>query len=1554
MADVGVLQLTIKDNSERAGKGLDSLGDALVRVKHAVTGGLGLSSVSKEIANLSRTVQAACETNGVVKNLNEVFKAVNQFGKLKGFSLDGDKLRDYAKSMTSLAEAQDRIVESAKQTGKDGNYWDNMLGNSEAKKAIDGAQDNLKSLKGLIKEVKDSGSTELANAWGKQASRGRSSSQRSEGQIEMDLDSLLKKTETVTETVTQEYKEMIGAVEKTPLDFTKFDPSDLPLSALGMTVEQYRNGKREALEFADAVKSAETVVLSMKAKADAARFDENENKAIILYQENMENSWERICNRMGSANDELEEYVKHQKEVIFGNESIQGLWENPNIGPSLQGFFGTETQTAMIEKIAEATGLSTDNIVEQLYKLSNGMVDLRKTAETVSDSAAVQRVKDDIAGIGIESEDAISKIQLLNNKIEHLWGVYNRLSEMPEIDEMGNPTGRNNAMNNVLLQIGSAYEQLDRLIDKAHEAQDAMQFDQMKASAAEAIEQRPQWSQQDVSNLVENYTEVDLLEMKLRGLQQALMDDINQNKLDTQQIADRTIAIQNLQDRIDELKDSQEEATESTRSFGESFKEFKKGLKDAFPLLNNLAKKLKGIIIKRTLTAAVKKIAAGAKEGLQNVYEYSKMIGSSFAPSMDSAASAIAQMKNSLGAALAPALQAIIPLLQQLVNGFISVVNWVNQLFSLLNGQKTWTRALPQTTSAFEKQTKAAKKTGAAIKDLLADWDELNIIQSQTSGSGGTTGKAAEDYLAMFEEVNKFDSKAQKIVGFIKDNMDEILGIAKEAGLAIMAWKVSGAFTGVLSDMLALVAAGMAIKVSWDLTTIIDRQFMKDGEDGWLVTDALVNLLGATLAGGIVTTVLGGAAGLVSAGIELTVSAGISYGIAYANEAGDKANVLKKLAAIKGAIGLAAMSVGFGIATGSALLGILSAALVAAPLFTLTAAITIMVEQYRSAEEIAREAFSKTGEGGINVQDIFGALQDELTSASSGYSLVIDAFSGAAELKQNLSDSFASILLLSATVKGGGKLTQKEADEFKNAWTTVFDAFKGLTEKSFDTVFAGLNKSLQSENEEIRKQAKELRVSVLMMQENLSEAIAEFQIEQQDLADKIGKGTATSDEVDQYFKNLEIITKSSKNSLVDFEKVIATREAIDFGDPVDAVENAVQFITDSQNAAKEAIEKINEGYNDEMGALDTLWRSVEIAHDVGKISDEQFATYESLFSSMRDNFKKAADNEKEKVSSTVQSAYQAVIDQALSGITNLKDVVSENGNIDMLQIAAYMTEVMIPVLGAAKDAGMEFSEDFQKMFGIGISMEQWTSQGWAKKLEDYIKKDILGMDIESVVEDAVNTSKVEPEIIVEPKLAYEFDPTSANDLYREINALIDKAGIYGKDRTDMSNLLLRLEMDRKVDELKKIYDYINSSTLGAVKWYDWYNQENGNTGYAGNASRFKARADSISDVGLGKYDSTPSDPSKIGDVWGVIDTVTKRLDEMQDELTRDDMTKAVETGTKNANRDQEDIVRSILSGVNALLRKNWTVNVNATSSLGMVNRASAAKVARITGHSYIP
>ena len=60
MAEVGVLQLTIEDNSESAAKGLDHLVTALEKVQKAVENGLsGLEGAANNIEKIAKVVNDA-------------------------------------------------------------------------------------------------------------------------------------------------------------------------------------------------------------------------------------------------------------------------------------------------------------------------------------------------------------------------------------------------------------------------------------------------------------------------------------------------------------------------------------------------------------------------------------------------------------------------------------------------------------------------------------------------------------------------------------------------------------------------------------------------------------------------------------------------------------------------------------------------------------------------------------------------------------------------------------------------------------------------------------------------------------------------------------------------------------------------------------------------------------------------------------------------------------------------------------------------------------------------------------------------------------------------------------------------------------------------------------------------------------------------------------------------------------------------------------------------------------------------------------------------------
>lgn len=188
-------------------------------------------------------------------------------------------------------------------------------------------------------------------------------------------------------------------------------------------------------------------------------------------------------------------------------------------------------------------------------------------------------------------------------------------------------------------------------------------------------------------------------------------------------------------------------------------KDFAKRLSFSNTALGKLLHTIERVAMLRAIRAALKIVTEGVQEGIENLYRWSDAMNGHFAKSMDSGASAALKFKNSIGAMLSPAIEAVMPLLIQLAEYAIQAANAINQFLNALFGNKTWTRAVDVQTKAYDglKNTgKAAKEANEKVKNLLADWDELNIIQQKTetnptSGSGNKNDYP--DYTKMFEEV---------------------------------------------------------------------------------------------------------------------------------------------------------------------------------------------------------------------------------------------------------------------------------------------------------------------------------------------------------------------------------------------------------------------------------------------------------------------------------------------------------------------------------------------------------------------------------------------------------------------------------------------------------------------------------------------------------------------------------------------------------------------------------------------------------------------------------
>ena len=376
---------------------------------------------------------------------------------------------------------------------------------------------------------------------------------------------------------------------------------------------------------------------------------------------------------------------------------------------------------------------------------------------------------------------------------------------------------------------------------------------------------------------IQTYSHIDYLKSKLQDLKADLDMRRKVGLIDADDIDKSVMEIKRLQDEIKKLEDKANEAIPTAHKFSDAWKAFSEGIKKTFPSIGGLLKRFAQIAKYRMLRAVLKHITEGFREGVENVYRYSQAVGTSFAPTMDRMASTMAQFKNSIGAAAAPVLQALIPILNSIANAAISVINVFNQLFAMLGGQSSWTRALPVAAQAFDDTKKAASGAGSAVKEMLAAFDELNVISSESGGGGGGGSSALADYESMFEEMYSFDEKIRQFVDWLNDNMESIKGIAIAIGTAILGWRLSEAFSKVLpalSKIFGFVATGAVIAITLQLNWLLTNQYLNTGEVGWLFADILTTAVGATVAATLAKKLIGGAnTAAYTAAITLTLSA---------------------------------------------------------------------------------------------------------------------------------------------------------------------------------------------------------------------------------------------------------------------------------------------------------------------------------------------------------------------------------------------------------------------------------------------------------------------------------------------------------------------------------------------------------------------------------------------------------------------------------------------------------------------------------------------------------
>lgn len=242
----------------------------------------------------------------------------------------------------------------------------------------------------------------------------------------------------------------------------------------------------------------------------------------------------------------------------------------------------------------------------------------------------------------------------------------------------------------------------------------------------------------------------------------------------------------------------------------------------------------------------------------------------------------VEQAGRALGNIFIPALNAILPYCIAAVEAIRMVANAIAELvgFSLPEIDYSGIEGATGATDDLDDSLKKAGGSAKKLNELLADWDELNIIQSQSGGGGGGSKKNTkynpEDWKFDLPEYDFLkdltQSRVQQIlegwkptIQWITDHMEEILKVGEAVGAALLSWKLAkGLLPGLtaagslLGGLVAAAAAAVIAIGSIELKVGFTTDWLETGNWGSLLGSAITTVASTSLLAAIIRHVVTG------------------------------------------------------------------------------------------------------------------------------------------------------------------------------------------------------------------------------------------------------------------------------------------------------------------------------------------------------------------------------------------------------------------------------------------------------------------------------------------------------------------------------------------------------------------------------------------------------------------------------------------------------------------------------------------------------------------------
>lgn len=198
-----------------------------------------------------------------------------------------------------------------------------------------------------------------------------------------------------------------------------------------------------------------------------------------------------------------------------------------------------------------------------------------------------------------------------------------------------------------------------------------------------------------------------------------------------------------LNDTSDKTSKSMDRLSNSTRRYAN---EARKASKHSLNFNNSIKQGIRGILRYvlgiSSLVVLFNKLRAAAKEGINSFVKWEGQNGQ-LNKSISMMSSAIATLKNNIGAMVVPLVNALAPAITNIINLLSQAIQKISMFIALLSGKSTIMvadKVQKNYAASLDKTAGSAKKAAKALKGYLSPLDEINKYEKQDDNSGGGGG----------------------------------------------------------------------------------------------------------------------------------------------------------------------------------------------------------------------------------------------------------------------------------------------------------------------------------------------------------------------------------------------------------------------------------------------------------------------------------------------------------------------------------------------------------------------------------------------------------------------------------------------------------------------------------------------------------------------------------------------------------------------------------------------------------------------------------------------